>query len=113
MNGLLNENIIPYQGISSLKLGMTISEVRDYLKQNRIPFNQMGDSNKDCNPPIPWVYITVDSSLSMCFVKDILFEMSFETNYSSKLPNGIGVGDEMMKLKALERKIRIYSSITD
>jgi|GEM_PF-768485 len=105
MNGLLKENIMPYQGIESLKLGMTLSEVRDYLKQNKIPFNQTMDSNKDCTPPIPWVYITVDSSLSMSFVKDILFEMSFEANCSGKLPNGIGIGDDMKKLEALEKNL--------
>ena len=102
MNGLLKESIIPYQGIKSLKLGMTLSEVRAYLKQNKIPFNQTMDSNKNCTPPIPWVYITIDSSLSLSFVKDILFEMSFEANCTGRLPNGIGIGDDMKKLEALE-----------
>lgn len=102
MINLLNESIIPYKGTETIKLGMTLSEVRDYLKQNKIPFNQTMDSNKDCTPPIPWVYITVDSSLSMSFVKDVLFEMSFEAKYEGKLPNGAGIGTDMKEMESLD-----------
>lgn len=99
---LLNEEIIPYEGTNTIKLGMTLSEVREYLKNNKIPFNQTMDSNKDCTPPIPWIYITVESSFSMSFVKDVLFEMSFEGNCSGRLPNGVGIGTEMKELERLD-----------
>ena len=75
MIDLLKENIVPYKGIDTIKLGMTLSDVREYLKKNRIPFNQTMDSNKDCTPPIPWIYISIEDSISMSFVKDVLFEM--------------------------------------
>ena len=99
MIDLLKENIVPYKGIDTIKLGMTLSDVREYLKKNRIPFNQTMDSNKDCTPPIPWIYISIEDSLSMSFVKDVLFEMSFEGNYLGRLTNGVGVGTDMEVLE--------------
>ena len=96
---LLNETIIPFKGTNTIKLGMSLSEIRAYLKDNKIPFNQTMDSNKYCTPPIPWIYITVEKSLSMSFVDEVLFEISFENEYMGKLPNGIGIGNSMEELK--------------
>lgn len=105
MIDLLKENIVPYKGIDTIKLGMTLSEVREYLKKNRIPFNQTMDSNKDCTPPIPWIYISIEDSLSMSFVKDVLFEMSFEGNYLGRLTNGVGVGTDMEALEGIDSSL--------
>ena len=105
MINLLNESIIPYKGIDTIKLGMSLPEVRTYLKNNKIPFNQTMDSNKECTPPIPWIYITVKNSLSMSFVEDVLFEISFENDYTGKLPNGIGVGTNMEELEKIDSSI--------
>lgn len=102
MINLFKDAISPYKWTDTIKLGMTLSEVRDYLKQNKIPFNQTMDSNKDCTPPIPWVYITIESSISMSFVKDVLFEISFEGKYEGRLPNGAGVGTDMKELEVLD-----------
>jgi hypothetical protein len=102
MTSLFSEKIVPYHGIDTITLGMTLSEVRNYLKNNKIPFNQAMESNKECTPPIPWISITVDDSLSMSFVKDILFEMSFEGKCSGRLPNGVGIGTEMKELERLD-----------
>lgn len=99
MLNLFKEPIIPYKGTDNIKLGMSLSEVRAYLKDNKIPFNQTMDSNKDCTPPIPWIYITIEKSLSMSFVEEVLFEISFENEYLGKLPNGIGVGSDMEELE--------------
>ena len=96
---LLNETIIPFKGTNTIKLGMSLSEIRAYLKDNKIPFNQTMDSNKYCTPPIPWIYITVEKSLSMSFVDEVLFEISFENEYMGKLPNGIGIGNSMEELE--------------
>lgn len=105
MIDLLKENIVPYKGIDTIKLGMTLSDVREYLKKNRIPFNQTMDSNKDCTPPIPWIYISIEDSLSMSFVKDVLFEMSFEGNYLGRLTNGVGVGTDMEALEGIDSSL--------
>jgi hypothetical protein len=105
MIDLLKENIVPYKGIDTIKLGMTLSDVREYLKKNRIPFNQTMDSNKDCTPPIPWIYISIEDSLSMSFVKDVLFEMSFEGNYLGRLTNGVGVGTDMEVLEGIDSSL--------
>ncbi|HAL03156.1 MAG TPA: hypothetical protein DCP07_07320 [Lachnospiraceae bacterium] len=99
MMNLLNETIIPFKGTNTIKLGMSLSEIRAYLKDNKIPFNQTMDSNKYCTPPIPWIYITVEKSLSMSFVDEVLFEISFENEYMGKLPNGIGIGNSMEELE--------------
>ncbi len=99
MINLLNETIIPFKGTNTIKLGMSLSEIRAYLKDNKIPFNQTMDSNKYCTPPIPWIYITVEKSLSMSFVDEVLFEISFENEYKGKLPNGIGIGNSMEELE--------------
>ncbi|MBO4913314.1 MAG: hypothetical protein J5504_11360 [Butyrivibrio sp.] len=96
---LLNETIVPYVGTDTIKLGMSLQKVRAYLKNNKIPFNQTMDSNKDCTPPVPWIYITIEKSLSMSFVEGVLFEISFENEYTGKLPNGIGVGSDMEELE--------------
>ena len=105
MIDLLKENIVPYKGIDTIKLGMTLSDVREYLKKNRIPFNQTMDSNKDCTPPIPWIYISIEDSLSMSFVKDVLFEMSFEGNYLGRLTNGVCVGTDMEVLEGIDSSL--------
>ena len=105
MINLLNEKIVPFKGTDTIKLGMSLSEVRAYLKDNKIPFNQTMDSNKDCTPPIPWIYITIEKSLSMSFVEEVLFEISFENEYLGKLPNGIGVGSDMEELEKTDSSL--------
>ena len=106
MTSLFSEKIVPYHGIDTITLGMTLSEVRNYLKNNKIPFNQAMESNKECTPPIPWISITVDDSLSMSFVKDVLFEISFEGKYAGTLPNGVGVGMSMKELEDIDDTLK-------
>lgn len=94
MNKYLNEKITPYVGTESFKLGMKLEEVRKILKENKIPFNQTEQSNKGTTSAVPWVFITIDSSLTFCFAKDVMYESDLvidiidERSYVRKLQIG-------------------------
>lgn len=96
----LKDNIVPYEGTNTFKLGVKIDDVRHYLKTNKIHFTQSVDPNKGCKPEVPWTYIEIANSITLCFVKDILFEIVFENNYVGKLLNGACIG---MNISELER----------
>ncbi len=96
----LNDSIIPYIGTDSFKLGDKLESIRAYLKENRIGFNQSVDPHKGCEPEIPWTFIAISDSITLCFVFEILFEIVLENNYSGKLTNGGCVG---MKLSEMQR----------
>lgn len=105
MNRYLTERIIPFEGIESFKLGMKIEEVRSILKANKIPFNQTEQSNKGTTSNVPWVFITVDSSLTFCFAKEVMYEMYFENQYSGRLPNGVCIGMDSEELMNIDSSL--------
>ena len=102
MNKYLSERIIPYEGIESFKLGMKLDEVRQILKNNKIPFDQTMQSNRGTTSEVPWIFITIDSSLTLCFAKNVMYEMYFKNDFKGKLPNGGYIGMDMEQLEKLD-----------
>lgn len=100
-----SENIIPYIGINDIKLGDNLIAIRAFLKAHRIPFNQSIESNKGCLPEEPWTFIEFND-ISLCFVKTILFEMTFMSPLSSKLPNGVHIGTTLSEAQNLDSTIQ-------
>ena len=92
MNNLLSEKVIPFEGTSTFPIGKNLNEVRAFLKAASIPFNQSIDPNKGCSPEIPWTYIELMDSITLCFAQDVLFQIVFENNYEGELINGIRLG---------------------
>lgn len=88
----LHEKICPYKGTAAFQLGDSLEHIRMYLKKNRIPFNQSTDPNIGCTPEIPWIFIEINQSITLCFVMDILFEIVFENMYSGNLHNNVRIG---------------------
>ena len=81
---LLNENILPYVGTDTFKLGDNLCNIRQSLKHNKIKFNQRIDPNKGCEPEVPWIFIEIENCITLCFAKDILFEIVLENDYTGK-----------------------------
>ncbi len=101
----MNDSIIPYVGTDTFKLGDKLENVRAFLKENRIRFNQSVDLNKGCKPEIPWTFIELSKSITLCFVVDILFEIVLENDYTGKLTNGGYIGMKMSELKGIDSSL--------
>ncbi len=98
----LFDDIVPYVGTDTFKLGDNLESIRKVLKQNKVPFNQSVDPNKGCEPEIPWTFIEIDDSITLCFVKDVLFEIVFENRFEGKLNNGVRIGTDMSEVKRVD-----------
>lgn len=102
----MNNRIIPYEGIGELKLGMRLEDIRRYLKNNQIKFDQWIESNEGFEPEIPWVNIRIRNSITLTFVKDILFEILLQNEYKGALPNGIKIDMEMNEVEQIEPSLK-------
>ena len=98
----LDDNIVPFIGTETFKLGETLENIRTYLKNNKIRFNQSIDPNKGCEPEIPWTFIEIEQSITLCFAMNVLFEIVFENEYCGTLPNGCSIGTKMSYLKSID-----------
>lgn len=110
---LFEETIVPYIGTDTFKLGEDLEEVRLYLKNNKIHFSQRIDSNRGCDPEVPWVYLTIADNLLLCFVENILFEIVFEGAYAGTLPNGGYVGIGMTEMKTIDQALEFNDEDED
>lgn len=106
MSKYLDCSIIPYKGIDSIEFGTKLEDIKIRLKKEQIPFVQTIDSNKGCVPEIPWIYITIENSITLCFVKGILFEIVVENNYKGKLLNGGHIGMQLVDLEGIDNSLK-------
>ena len=117
MKSYLDDAIKPYKGIDSFLFGSKLDYVKKKLKDDLVPYVQTVDSNKGCVPEIPWVFITIANSITLCFVKDILFEIVLENKFAGKLPNGGYIGMRIDILKEIDASLEYnddeedYSSV--
>ena len=102
MKSYFSDSIIPYTGIDSFRFGESIEEIRKELKDNKITFNQSVDPHKGSTPEISWTFIEIGKSITLCFVKEILFEIVLENAFEGELPNGIKVGMNMDEVKQID-----------
>jgi len=102
----MNDNIIPYEGIGEIKLGMRLDDIREYLKSNQIKFDQWIESNEGYEPEIPWVNIRIKNSITLTFVKNILFEILLQNEYKGALPNGTQIDMEMNEVEQIEPSLK-------
>lgn len=104
---LLTETIIPYIGTDTFILGMNLMKARTILKENGIPFSQWIDPHKGCTPEIPWTFISIaEKSILLTFAEGILFEITFEQNYSGGLANGIHIGTNMEEVNRIDPSLK-------
>ncbi len=92
---LLEQNVQPFDGLDEIKLLSTLDNVKGYLKSNGIKFTVEYQSNKGCDPEVPWTILHVENSISLMFAKDKLWQIYLEEKYSGSLPNGIRIGMSM------------------
>jgi hypothetical protein len=92
---LLNQTIHPFNGLDDIKLLESFDEVKEYLKQNNIKYSVEHQSNKGCDPEVPWEIIHIDNSISLMFAKNKLWQIYLEENFTGSLPNGIKIGMKM------------------
>ena len=102
MNTIMNYDIVPYEGIGCIKLGMKLEDIRMFLKENKISFDQWVDSNDGFDSEIPGICIRINKSVTLVFVKDILFEAYVENEFKGKLPNGAHIGMSMNQLEDMD-----------
>ena len=98
---ILQEKIIPFEGLGQIKLLSSTQDVQEYLKTNHIKFSIEYQSNKGCDPEVPWTMIHIQDSITLSFAKDKLWEIYVEEKFSGTLPNGIKIGmplEEALKI---------------
>ncbi|SCY23248.1 hypothetical protein SAMN02910370_01778 [Lachnospiraceae bacterium XPB1003] len=110
MNQIFEEIIKPYNGTESFGFGTKYREVKDRIKAEHLSFRQSERSNKGCEVDWPWVILNVEESITLVFVKDVLFEIVFSNAYKGKLPNGCCLGMNMAELEKLDNSLE-YSDI--
>lgn len=106
MKRYYSDSIIPYEGIDSFRFGQSIEAIRKELKDKKISFNQSVDPHKGCTPEIPWTFIEIGKSITLCFVKEILFEIVLENDFEGKLPNGIKIGMNMDEANRIDNTLQ-------
>ena len=99
MIDIFEATIKPYFGIGELKLGMSLEAIRSLLKASIIPFDQTINPNKGCTPEVPWTYIKISNSITLCFAKDILWSIVLENDYKGNTENGLYIGMKMSDAK--------------
>ncbi len=102
MNNYFKELIIPYEGTQSFRLGAKYGDIKKLLKGEHLRFRQIERSNRGCEVEWPWIILIVEESISLVFVKDILFEIVFEGMYSGKLANGACLGISLKELETID-----------
>ena len=98
---ILKQNVYPFIGLDEIKLLSSLSNVKKYLNANKINYSTEYQSNKGCNPEVPWTILHIDNSISLMFANDKLWQIYLEENYSGSLPNGIKIGmplDDALKI---------------
>lgn len=98
---LLEQNVRPFDGLDEIKLLSSLNDIKEYLKKNSLKFTVEYQSNKGCNPEVPWTILHVENSISLMFAKDKLWQIYLEEDYKGILPNGIRIGmpiDEALKI---------------
>ena len=106
MNKYLLDRIIPFEVTESFRFGNTLNNVRETFKKEKLPFNQSIDPNKGCTPEIPWTFIDIFDSISLCFVKDVLFEIVLDNKFKGEIFNGLKIGINMEEAVRIDPTIR-------
>lgn len=102
MINYLDYPISPYKGIGNMTFGAKLYDIKAWLKKEKIPYVQSIDLNKGCVPEIPWTFIVIYNSVTLCFVYDILFQIVLENQFEGVLPNGGHLGMLMTELEAVD-----------
>lgn len=92
---ILKKNLIPFEGLGDIKLLSSFDEIKNYLKNNEINFSIEYQSNKGCNPEVPWTMIHIDDSITLSFAKNKLWQIFVEEKFEGLLSNGIKIGMPM------------------
>lgn len=102
----INEKIVPYEGIESIKLYQNIDEVKSLLTNSSIQYREEIWQSESETIPNPWNVIIIDNCLSMFFAANKkLFKIVFWNDYNGSLPNGICTGMEINKAKVIDNSL--------
>ena len=103
---LLQEKLVPFEGLGDIKLLSSFDEVKNYLKNNKIKFTVEFQSNKGCNPEVPWTMIHIDGSITLSFAKNKLWQIFVEEKFEGSLPNGIKIGTPMNEVLKIDPSLK-------
>ncbi len=98
---ILQENLVPFEGLGDIKLLSSFEDIKNYLKNNDINYTIEFQSNKGCNPEVPWTMVHINDSITLSFAKNKLWQIYVEKKYNGFLFNGIKIGmpmDEALKI---------------
>lgn len=112
MNKYFENKIIPYVGIEAFKFGDKFSDIKNKVKSEHLSIQQTERSNKGCDIDWPWIILTVENSITLVFVKDVLFEIVLANSYKGKLPNGCCIGTSLKELEKLDSSLA-YNEIEE
>ena len=102
---ILKEKIKPFEGLGQIKLLSTFDDVKKILRDNNIEYTIEYQSNKGCNPEVPWTMIHIENSITLSFANDKLWEIYCEGAFSGELPNGIKIGIPMSEALKIDPKL--------
>lgn len=112
MNKFFEENIIPYKGTETFEFGAKYSDIKNIIKSEHLSIQQSERSNRGCEIDWPWIILTVENSITLVFVKDVLFEIVLANSYKGKLPNGCYLGMSLKELEKLDSSL-VYNEIEE
>lgn len=103
----INEKIIPYEGIESIKLYQNVDEVKSFLSSLSVQYREEIWQSKSETIPNPWNVIIIDNYLSMFFASNKkLFKIVFWNDYKGSLSNGICTGMGINKAKDIDNSLK-------
>lgn len=110
---IYKEQIIPYIGITTIKLYMHINEVKTILKNAGIKYNIELWPNKGCEPEVPWQIIRIENTMDIFFANEKIFKISFKKNYLGTLDSGIKVGMLLDEAVTIDKSLHFVDDNDD
>lgn len=92
MNMDLLAMLIPFEGLSDIKLYQNISLTKKLLEESRLDYYEEIWSDDTCTIPDPWTLLHIEDRVTLFFSNDKLFKITTGIGYKGKLPNEISIG---------------------
>lgn len=102
----INDTLVPFQGLSDIKLYQNLEEAYQLLGQAGLLFRTEVVDNAECTIPVPWTLIYVSDVLILSFANNKLFKIDAIGTYQGELPNGIRIGMSTKEAEQIDSELK-------
>lgn len=104
---LIENTIIPFEGLDEIKLYSSLSDVKKYLDSNGIKYTSDIWSAEEETIPNPWTVLSVGDSIVLYFAaNDKLFKIYCTNGFKGSLINGINLNTSLAEAKKIDNTLK-------